>query len=371
MAYCIIPISWNLFEQLQNIKMREIEIGNRLIGDNHKPFIIAEMSGNHNGDIARALELVKAAADSGAHALKLQTYTADTITINHSGGLFDISDKNSLWYGRNLYDLYQEAHTPWEWHKEIFDYAKSLGMLAFSSPFDETAVDFLMDLEVPAFKIASFESNHFPLLKKVAQTGRPILISSGTSKLNELYESVNYLKANGAKEIVIFKCTSTYPATPENTNLNTIPVFQSVFEDNVIGLSDHTMGIGASVAAVALGARVIEKHFTLRRADGGVDSDFSLEPEELKSLVVETERAFLAMGKTQLDTQKAEEKSRQFKRSIYVSSDIKAGEVLTHENIRVIRPGDGLSPRYFEEVLGKKVKKDLTKGTPFELGFLG
>jgi N-acetylneuraminate synthase len=340
------------------------KIGNKDVGTNHKPFIIAEMSGNHNGDIKRALELVKAAADAGADALKLQTYTADTITMNHRGGLFDITDKNSLWAGRNLYELYQEAHTPWEWHEAIFDYAKSLGMLAFSSPFDETAVDFLETLNVPAYKIASFESNHFPLLKKVAETGKPILISSGTSKINELYESVQYLKANGAKDIIIFKCTSTYPATPENTHLNTIPVFQSIFEDCVIGLSDHTMGIGASVAAVALGARVIEKHFTLRRADGGVDSDFSLEPEELKALVIETERAFLAMGKVQLDTQKAEEKSRQFKRSIYVTKDIEIGEEFTTENIRVIRPGDGLHPKYWEQILGTKATKDWKGGTP-------
>ena len=344
--------------------MVSFKIGHKTVGDNAKPFIIAEMSGNHNGDIQRALDLVKAAADAGADALKLQTYTADTITMNHRGGLFDITDKNSLWYGRNLYELYEEAHTPWAWHKEIFDYANSLGMLAFSSPFDESAVDFLETLNVPAYKIASFESNHFPLLKKVAQTGKPILISSGTSKLDELYESIKYLKANGAKDIVIFKCTSTYPATPENTNLATIPVFKSIFEDCVIGLSDHTMGIGASVAAVALGARVIEKHFTLRRADGGVDSDFSLEPEELKALVVETERAFLAIGQTQLDTQKAEEKSRQFKRSIYAQKDIKKGEELTIDNLKVIRPGDGLHPKYWEQILGSTAKCDIPKGTP-------
>ncbi|SOE21823.1 N-acetylneuraminate synthase [Spirosomataceae bacterium TFI 002] len=344
--------------------MLSFKIGNQDIGTNHKPFIIAEMSGNHNGDIDRALALVKAAANAGASALKLQTYTADTITINHRGGLFDITDKNSLWYGRNLYELYQEAHTPWEWHKEIFDYANSLGMLAFSSPFDETAVDFLETLNVPAYKIASFESNHFPLLKKVAQTGKPILISSGTSKLNELYESVQYLKENGAKDIVIFKCTSTYPATPENTNLRTIPVLQSIFEDCVIGLSDHTMGTGASVAAIALGARVIEKHFTLSRADGGVDSAFSLEPQELKALVIETERAFQALGIVQLDTQKSEEKSRQFKRSIYVVKDIKQGEKFTKENIRVIRPGDGLEPKLFEQILGTRSTQDFLYGVP-------
>lgn len=347
--------------------MKEIKVGNKFIGTNHKPFIIAEMSGNHNGDIQRALALVKAAADAGADALKLQTYTADTITLNHRGGLFDINDPNSLWSGKNLYELYQEAHTPWEWHKEIFDYANSLGMLAFSSPFDETAVDFLENLNVPAYKIASFESNHFPLLKKVAQTGKPIFISSGTSKLNELYESISYLKENGAKEIIIFKCTSTYPATPENTNLRTIPVFQSIFEDCIIGLSDHTMGIGAAVGAVALGARVVEKHFTLRRADGGVDSAFSLEPEELKALVVETERAFLALGNVQLDTQKAEEKSRQFKRSIYISKDIKEGEKFTFENVKVIRPGNGLAPKFFEEILGKTASNTLQKGSPLLL----
>ncbi len=346
--------------------MKKFNIGHVSVGINEKPFVIAEMSGNHNNDIGRAMELVKAAADAGADALKLQTYRADTITLDHSGGLFDITDPKSLWHGRNLFELYQEAHTPWEWHKEIFDYANSLGMLGFSSPFDESAVDFLEELNVPAYKIASFESNHFPLLKKVAETGKPILISSGTSKINELYESVKYLQSCGAKNIIIFKCTSTYPATPENTNLRTIPVLQSIFEDCVIGLSDHTMGIGASVAAVALGARVIEKHFTLRRSDGGVDSDFSLEPDELKSLVVETERAFHAIGNIQLDSQKSEEKSRQFKRSIYVSQDIKVGEPFTKDNIKIIRPGDGLAPKFWEQVLGNVSKDSLKRGTPLK-----
>ena len=347
--------------------MNNMKIGNRSIGENFPPFIIAEMSGNHNGDIKRALALVKAAAESGAHALKLQTYTADTITIDHEGGLFTINDENSLWHGRNLYELYEEAHTPWEWHKEIFDYANSLGMLAFSSPFDETAVDFLESLNVPAYKIASFESNHFPLLKKVAETGKPILISSGTSKINELYESVQYLKSCGAKDIIIFKCTSTYPATPENTNVKTIPVLQSIFPDCVIGLSDHTMGIGASVSAVALGARVIEKHFTLSRAEGGVDSAFSLEPAELNSLAIETERAYLSLGSVQLSTQKAEEKSVQFKRSIYVVKDIEEGEEFTTDNIRVIRPGDGMEPKYYESTLGKKANKAWKRGQALQL----
>ncbi len=335
-----------------------------MVGPQHKPFIIAEMSGNHNQSLERALSLVKAAADSGAHALKLQTYTADTITINHRGGLFDITDPKSLWYSKNLYELYQEAYTPWEWHREIFEYANTLGMVAFSSPFDETAVDFLESLNVPAYKIASFESGHHPLLKKIARTGKPVIMSSGTSTLDELYESVRILKQHGCKELVILKCTSTYPATPENTNLLTIPVLQEIFPDCIIGLSDHTMGVGASVAAVALGARVIEKHFTLRRVDGGVDSAFSMEPEELRALVIETERAFQALGAVQLDTQKAEEKSRQFRRSIYVVKDIRKGEPFTPENIRIIRPGDGLHSRHYENLINRESGLDIPKGTP-------
>jgi pseudaminic acid synthase len=347
-----------------------IRIGPITIGREHPPMIIAEMSGNHNHSLDRALKLVKAAADAGAHALKLQTYTADTITLNHRGGLFDITDPNSLWHGKNLYELYKEAHTPWEWHKPIFDYARELGMIAFSSPFDETAVDFLEALDVPAYKIASFESNHFPLLKKVAETGKPVIISSGASTLDEIYASVSFLKKCGCRQIIVLKCTSTYPATPENTNLNTIPVFQDIFSDCVIGLSDHTMGIGASVAAVALGARVIEKHFTLRRADGGVDSAFSLEPEELKALTEETLRAFQALGAIQLDTQKAEEQSRQFKRSIYCSKDIHKGETISSENIKVIRPGDGLSPKYYFDILGKKASQDIQSGKPINRGMI-
>ncbi|MCB9283034.1 MAG: pseudaminic acid synthase [Lewinellaceae bacterium] len=347
--------------------MKELKIGGITISPNHPPFIIAEMSGNHNQSLDRALELVKAAADAGAHALKLQTYTADTITIDHRGGLFEITDSGSLWYGKNLYELYQEAHTPWEWHKEIFGYANALGMIAFSSPFDETAVDFLESLNVPAYKVASFESTHHPLLKKIAQTGKPVIISSGASRLDDLYESIQVLKENGCKDIVILKCTSTYPATPENTNLNTIPVLQQIFPGCIIGLSDHTMGIGAAVAAVALGARVIEKHFTLRRADGGVDSAFSLEPEELKALVIESKRAFHALGIVQLDTQKSEQKSLQYKRSIYVVKDIQAGEVFTEENIRVIRPGDGLEPKFWKYVIGKKAIVSIDKGSPLKL----
>ncbi len=340
--------------------MNDIKIGKYTIGSNQKPFIIAEMSGNHNQSLDRALELVDAAAEAGAHALKLQTYTADTITMK---GVHTINDKNSLWDGQELHDLYKMAHTPWEWHKAIFDRAKEKGMEAFSSPFDETSVDFLETLNVPAYKIASFENTHHPLLKKVAATGKPVIISSGVTSRKDITESIEVLKKAGCKNIILLKCTSTYPATPENTNLRTIPDFINSF-DCIVGLSDHTMGVGASVAAVALGARVIEKHFTLRRADGGVDSAFSLEPEELKSLVVETERAFLSLGKIQTEILPAEEKSVLFKRSIYVSKDIKAGEVLSSENLRVIRPANGLAPKHWDDVSGKKAKIDIKAGTP-------
>ncbi len=343
--------------------IEDIKIGNFTIGLSHKPFIIAEMSGNHNQSIDRAFAIVDAAAKAGAHALKLQTYTPDTITINHSGGLFSINDNSSLWNNRNLYDLYKEAHTPWEWHKPIFDYAHKKGMIIFSTPFDETAVDFLEELNVPAYKVASFENNHLPLLRKIASTKKPVIISSGLSTLNTLEEAINTLRENGAKEIVLLKCTSTYPASPENTNLRTIPHMSSIFNCHV-GLSDHTMGIGAAIASVAMGARVIEKHFTISRADGGVDSTFSIEPDELKNLVVESERAFLSLGHIQYGIQKDEEKSIRFKRSIYIVKDIQKGEEFTKENIRIIRPGDGLSPRYFEIIIGKKANKNLTTGTP-------
>lgn len=346
--------------------MIDIKVANYTIGTNHKPFIIAEMSGNHNQSLERALTLVDAAAAAGAHALKLQTYTADTITMK---GAHTINDEKSLWNGKELHDLYSMAHTPWEWHKPIFDRAKQLGMLAFSSPFDETAVDFLESLEVPMYKIASFENTHHPLLKKVAATGKPVIISSGVTSRVDITESIEVLRKAGCKNIILLKCTSTYPATPENTNLNTIPDFINSF-DCIVGLSDHTMGVGASVAAVALGARVIEKHFTLRRADGGVDSAFSLEPEELKSLVIETERAFLSLGKIQTEILPAEEKSIQFKRSIYVSKDIKKGEVLSINNLKVIRPAAGLAPKYLDEVIGKIATIDITKGTPLSWDLL-
>ena len=343
--------------------MQDIIINNVKIGKTQKPFVIAEMSGNHTQSLERALEIVEAAAKSGAHAIKLQTYTPDTMTINASGGLFDINDAKSLWSGRNLYELYKEAHTPWEWHQPIFEKAKSLGLIVFSTPFDESAVDFLETFNVPAYKIASFENTDWPLLIKVAKTGKPVIMSTGLAKLSDIDEAVNILRNNGCKDLILLKCTSTYPASPENTHLNTIPHLREMFKCHV-GLSDHTMGIGAAVASVALGACVIEKHFTLNREDGGVDSAFSIEPHELKSLVVESERAFLAMGEVYYGIQKDETKSLRFKRSIYVVKDINVGEEFTRENIRIIRPGDGLQPKYFEELIGKKVYMDIKAGTP-------
>jgi len=338
----------------------DFKIGNFKISLGNKPFIVAELSGNHNQSLERALQIVDAAADSGAHAIKLQTYTADTMTIP---GALKIKDKNSLWYGRELYDLYKEAYTPWEWHKLIFQRARKKGLIAFSTPFDETAVDFLEKLKVPVYKIASFENTDLPLLKKVAATRKPVIMSTGAATLSQIAEAVEVLRANGCKNLVLLKCTSTYPASPENTNLLTIPHLREMFKCHV-GLSDHTMGIGAAVASVAFGTRIIEKHFTLRRADGGVDSAFSMEPEELKNLVAETERAFLAIGEVQLGIQKAEEKGLLFKRSVYAVKDIKVGETLNQGNIRIIRPGLGLEPKYFELVLGRKANTDIKKGTP-------
>jgi pseudaminic acid synthase len=342
--------------------MKDIQIGTFKIGDTHRPFIIAEMSGNHNQSIERALSIVDAAAEAGAHAIKLQTYTADTITVQ---GAYTIEDEGSLWKGRELYDLYKEAYTPWEWHKPIFEHAQKKGLLAFSSPFDLTAVDFLESINVPAYKIASFENTDWTLLKKVAQTGKPVIMSTGVSNLSDIDEAVRLLRQNGCNDLVLLKCTSTYPASPENTNLRTIPHLSQLFNCHV-GLSDHTMGIGASVAAVALGARVIEKHFTLRRADGGVDSAFSLEPEELKALVVETERSFLALGNIQYSIQNAEQKSINFKRSLYAVKDIEAGEKLTSENVQSRRPAKGLHTRYYEQVIGSKAIHFIKKGTPIQ-----
>ncbi len=341
--------------------MRTIKIANRKIGESEKPFIIAEMSGNHNQSLERALKIVKAAADSGADAIKLQTYTAATMTIP---GALKIEDKDSLWHGEQLFDLYKKAHTPWEWHKAIFQYANELGLIAFSSPFDTTAVDFLETLNVPAYKVASFENTDHPLLKKIAQTGKPVIMSTGASSISDIDEAVKVLRENGCKDLILLKCTSTYPASPSTCNVKTIPHLANLFEDIQVGLSDHTMGIAVPLTAIALGATVIEKHFTLSRADGGVDSSFSMEPAELRQLVIESERAALALGKVKYGVQKEEENSKLFKRSIFVVKEVKAGEKLSASHLRIIRPALGLAPKRYEEVLGRTAKNRIPAGTP-------
>lgn len=340
-----------------------MKISNIEVGKSQKPFIIAEMSGNHNHSLEKALNIIKVAAECGVDAIKLQTYTPDTLTINHSGGLFDIRDNDSIWSNRNLYELYQEAYTPWEWHEAMFKCATDNKIICFSTPFDDTAVDFLESLKSPIYKVASFENNHHPLLKKIAKTGKPIIMSTGVSSLADLSESVDVLNKNGCEDLILLKCTSNYPAKPLNSNLLTIPHLRELFNCEV-GLSDHTMGIGVPIAAIALGATVIEKHFCLSRAEGGVDSVFSLEPQELKSLVVEAERAWEALGTIHYGIQKSEEKSLLFKRSIYVVNDINKDSILTEKNIRIIRPGGGLAPHNYEMLIGKTIKVDVKAGTP-------
>ena len=339
--------------------MKDIQIGKHMVGLNYKPFVIAEMSGNHNQSLERALKIIEAAASIGVQAVKLQTYTPDTMTLK---GVVKIEDKDSLWYGRELYELYNEAHTPWEWHAPLFKRAKELGLEVFSTPFDETAVDFLEELNVSVYKIASFENSDWPLLKKVAQTKKPVIMSTGAASIADISQAVEILRANGCENLVLLKCTSTYPATSENTNLLTIPHLKDLY-GCLVGLSDHTLGIGVSIASVALGARVIEKHFTLDRSEGGVDSAFSMEPLEMKLLAEESERAFLSLGKIQYGVQKSEEKSLIYKRSIYVAEDINVGEIFTKKNVRVIRPGYGLPSKYYEVILGKTAKYELKRGT--------
>jgi len=332
-------------------------------GNHRKPFIIAEMSGNHNQSLERALAIVDAAAQAGADAIKLQTYTADTMTLDLTSAEFTIQNANSIWRGQSLHALYSIAHTPWEWHAPIMERARARGMICFSSPFDASAVDFLESLDAPVYKIASFECIDLPLIRRVAQTGKPVIISTGMATIVEIAEAVEAARSGGCRDLTLLKCTSTYPATPENTNVRTIPHLRELFGCSV-GLSDHTMGIGAAVAAVALGAVVIEKHFTLARADGGVDSAFSLEPAELRSLVVETERAWLSLGAIQYGPTAAEEPARSRRRSLYVVNDLKAGDRLSAQTVRAIRPGLGLPPKYLEQILDRQVKCDVARGTP-------
>jgi pseudaminic acid synthase len=342
--------------------MSSFQIGSRSVGCDSPPLVIAEMSGNHNQSLERALAIVEAAAKAGAHALKLQTYTPDTMTLDLNVGEFQISDPHSLWAGNSLYELYRQAYTPWEWHQPIFARAAELGMLAFSTPFDESAVDFLESLNVPAYKIASFENTDLPLIRKVAATGKPMIISTGMASVAELDEAVRAAREAGCEHLVLLKCTSTYPAAADNSNLRTIPHLRELFGCEV-GLSDHTMGVGAAVAAVALGASVIEKHFTLSREDGGVDSTFSLEPQELHLLTLETERAWRALGQISYGASVAEQGSRVFRRSLYVVQDIAEGEVLSAANVRAIRPGYGLPPKFLQQVLGMRLNKPVLRGT--------
>lgn len=343
--------------------MTTITIGNREIGPGQPPFIIAEMSGNHNQSLEKARELIKVAAAAGAHAVKLQTYTPDTITLDVHHGEFFISDPNSLWEGSSLYNLYKQAMTPWQWHKELFDYAAELGMLAFSSPFDLSAVAFLEELQVPCYKIASFENTDHALLAAVAKTGKPVIVSTGMASQAELAESVEVLKQHGCTQLILLKCTSNYPARPVDANLRTIPHLADLFGCQV-GLSDHTIGVGVAVAAVALGATVVEKHFVLDRSEGGVDADFSLEPEELKLLVEETDRAAAALGAISYGATAKEQSSLVFRRSLYIAEDMQRGDTLTAENLRSVRPGLGLPPKYLPLLLGKKINQDARKGTP-------
>ena len=343
--------------------MRDFEIGARVVGRLAPPFVIAEMSGNHNRSLERALSLVDAAAAAGAHAIKLQTYTADTLTIDCDRPEFRISDPGSPWYGRTLYELYREAHTPWEWHEPIFARARARGLIPLSTPFDAGAVDLLERLGAPCYKIASFENADLSLIRLVARTGKPIVVSVGMATVAEIDDLVRAIRAEGGEDIVLLKCTSTYPASPGDSNLRTIPHLRELFDVHV-GLSDHTLGIGVAVASVAFGAAVIEKHFTLRRADGGVDAAFSLEPEELAALVGETDRAWKALGNVRYGPTAAEQPSLVFRRSIFVTRDLRAGEPLSRENVRVIRPGHGLAPRHYDEILGRRVSRDVVRGTP-------
>lgn len=343
--------------------MFEVNIDGKSVGNSYKPFIIAEMSGNHNQSMERAMAIVDAAAKAGAHALKLQTYTADTMTLDIDEGAFHIEDPGSLWQGNSLYKLYQQAYTPWEWHKPIFDRCKERGLICFSTPFDETAVDFLESLDVPCYKIASFENTDLPLIRKVASTGKPMIISTGMATVAELDETVRVARESGCSDVILLKCTSTYPATSENTNILTIPHMRELFECEV-GLSDHTMGLGVAVASVALGATIIEKHFTLSRADGGVDSDFSMEPAEMRQLVDETERAWQALGRVAYGATEKEKASLRYRRSLYIVEDMKAGDTLTRDNLKAIRPGFGLPTKYFDILIGKRLNQDVSKGTP-------
>jgi len=343
--------------------MQRVSIAGREIGPDRPPYVIAELSANHNGSLDRAIAIVDAAKAAGADAIKLQTYRADTITIDHDGPEFLLHD--GLWAGRRLYELYEDAAMPWEWHKPLFDHAKKIGITIFSSPFDATAIDLLHGLDAPAFKVASLEMADLPLIKRMAATGKPLIMSNGASELGEIAEAVAAAREGGCKEIILLQCTSGYPTPPADSNLKTIANLGETF-DCVVGLSDHTMGTAVPVAAVALGACVIEKHFTLRRADGGVDSTFSLEPEELARLTADCRTAWEAMGHVHYGVVGSEKSIRGLRRSLYVVKDVAAGEKLTEANIRSIRPGLGLAPKFLPDVLGRPASRALKRGTALD-----
>ena len=343
--------------------MKTIKIKSLTIADNKRPLIIAEMSGNHNNSIENALNIVQKAADCGADIIKLQTYKPDTMTLNLKTKDFIINDKKSLWYKKSLYELYSIGATPWEWHEEIFKKAKKHNIICISTPFDETAVDFLEKLQVPAYKIASFENTDTLLLKKVAKTMKPIILSTGMAKIGEIQESIETIKNQGNNKIILLKCTSTYPAKAKDSNIVTIPHMKNLFNCHV-GLSDHTLGIGTAIAAVAHGAKIIEKHFIIDRKEGGIDSKFSIEPKELKLLVREAKQASISVGEVKYGPTKEEYKSLKYRRSLYVSKDVNKGEVISKKNIRNIRPGLGLELKYTNLVLGRKFNKKVKKGTP-------
>jgi len=339
-----------------------VSIAGREIGVNYPPFVIAELSGNHQQSLALAKQMIAAAAQAGADAIKLQSYTADSMTLDCDSEDFVIQEQDSLWKGQRLHALYQQAATPYEWHAELFSYAHSLGLIAFSSPFDKQAVDLLASLNVPCYKIASFELTDLPLIAYVAQQGKPVILSTGMASLAEIEEAVNTVKAQGNQQIILLKCTSTYPASAVNSHLRTLPHLQQSF-NCVVGLSDHTQGIGAAVASVALGAAVIEKHFVLDRQAGGVDAAFSLEPAELDALCEASKLAQQALGRVCYGGSEAEEQAKHYRRSIYLKRPIAAGEAFTEQNIQVVRPAKGLAPKYWDMVLGKKASQALPAGT--------
>ncbi len=341
----------------------KITIADRNIGPQYPPFIIAEMSGNHNQSLDKAMAIVESAAKAKVHAIKLQTYTADTMTLDIAENEFLINDPKSLWHSQSLYEIYQKAHTPWKWHEKIFNRCSELGLICFSTPFDFTAVDFLEEMDVPAYKIASPENIDIPLIRKVAATGKPMIISSGMASVAELDEAVRTAREAGCNDIIMLKCTSVYPANPEDSNILTIPHMRDLF-DVQVGISDHTLGIGVPLAAIALGATVVEKHFTLNRSEGGVDAAFSLEPQEFATLVRESEKAWQSLGQVRYGLTEPEKTSLKFRRSLYVVQDMRKGDILTSKNVRAIRPGLGLLPKYHDILIGNKITRDVKKGTP-------